>query len=67
MARLAYGEKECRKKSVWRLLWGHPFGLKESEIAEELGWHRRTANNYLRELAADGKVSKVGRLWFAER
>jgi len=67
MARLPFGEKGRKKKKVWRLLWGHPFGLKESEIAEELGWHRRTANNYLRELAEDGKASKEGRLWFAKK
>ncbi len=67
MARLVAGERKRKKRQLWRLLWGHPFGLRESEIAEELGWHRRTANNYLRELAADGKVFKEGRLWFAER
>ena len=67
MARLPQGEKERRARRVLRLLWGYPFGLRESEIAQELGWERRTVNNYLRELARQGKVEKEGRLWFRKR
>ncbi|HEY57658.1 MAG TPA: hypothetical protein G4O04_03830 [Anaerolineae bacterium] len=67
MARLPKGEKAWRLRKVYRLLQRHPFGLRESEIAEEMGWHRRTANNYLRELARQGKATKEGRLWFWKR
>ncbi len=67
MARLFPGEKESRLRRVFRLLQRHPFGLRESEIAAEMGWHRRTANNYLRELAGQGKAVKEGRLWFWKR
>jgi DNA-binding transcriptional regulator LsrR (DeoR family) len=66
MARLRKGEKSRRKKRVQRLLRRYNFGLRESEIASELGWHRRTVNNYLRELERQGRVYKDGRCWLAD-
>lgn len=66
MARLFTGEKEAKADRVYRTLKQHWFGLSEFEIACELGWERRTVNNYLRELAQQGKIYKEGQSWFAE-
>ena len=63
MARLPRGEKERKRRRLLKLLYRFPWGLREREIAEEMGWHRRTANNYLRELARQGVIRKEGRLW----
>lgn len=67
MARLPEGEKETRQKQLLSLLRSHPSGLSEDEIAQELGWERRTVNNYLRELARADKVYREGRYWFEDR
>jgi len=67
MARLREGEKSRRTRQVQNLLRCHAFGLCESEIADELGWQRRTVNNYLRELEQRGQAYKEGRCWFADR
>lgn len=37
--------------------------MRESDIAAELGLHRRRVNNYLRELYQAGLIFKDGRLW----
>jgi len=66
MARLRKGEKSKRERRVQGVLRWYPFGLKESELACELGWQRRTVNNYLRELRQQGRVYKEGRCWFAD-
>ena len=65
MARLSEGEKERRLGKVSRLL-NRCRGLYEREVAEEMGWDRRTANNYLRELNEQKKAYKNGRLWFPD-
>lgn len=65
MARLQKGEREERENMLYRLLRRLRWGVRESEIAEELGWQRRTVNNYLRKLNKDGKVYQDGRSWFA--
>jgi Mn-dependent DtxR family transcriptional regulator len=65
MARLQKGEREDRKKMVYRLLQRLRWGIREEEIAEELGWQRRTLNNYLNGLKEDGKAYREGRSWFA--
>ena len=67
MARLQQGEKNQRRHRIFRLLQRHRFGLRESEVAQEMGLHRRTANNYLRELKNSDQADKDGRLWFANR
>jgi len=67
MARLENGKREERRNLIHRLLQRHRFGLRESEIAQETGLHRRTVNNYLRELRDNEKINKEGRLWFANR
>lgn len=67
MARLREGERLEREKRIWYLLWRYAFGLRESEIACELGWHRRTVNNYLRGLRSKGLAYKDGRCWLADR
>jgi DNA-binding NarL/FixJ family response regulator len=66
MARLFWGEKDCKRDDLLRLLERFEQGLKESEVAEILGWERRTVNNYLRELEMELRVYKEGRLWFAD-
>jgi DNA-binding IclR family transcriptional regulator len=48
------------------VLHGHPYGLRESELASELGWQRRTVNNYLRALERRGLAYKEGRDWFID-
>ena len=67
MARLFAGEKKGKKRSLLQLLRMRLFGLRESEIASDLGWERRTANNYLREMQQQGQVYKEGRSWFSEK
>lgn len=66
MARLFAGEQRSKLTALWRLLRGHANGLREKEAAEMLGWERRTANNYLRDLKTRGNASKEGRAWHAE-
>ncbi|GIK40700.1 MAG: hypothetical protein BroJett011_45330 [Chloroflexota bacterium] len=66
MARLVEGEKSEKEDQVERVLYEHDFGLREVEIAEELGWDRRTINNYLHELERQGRVYREGRSWFTE-
>jgi Mn-dependent DtxR family transcriptional regulator len=66
MARLFGGEREHKTTEVTQLLQEYEFGLREVEVAEILGWERRTANNYLHELETQGRAYKEGRLWYAE-
>ena len=66
MARLAKGEREDKQNLLYRLLRRLRFGVRESEVAEELGWQRRTANNYLRKLKEADKAEREGRSWFAK-
>lgn len=66
MARLPKGEHEERKNLLLRLLKRLPWGARESEIADELGWERRTVNNYLKELRDENKAHREGWLWFTE-
>ena len=66
MARLQKGEREDKESKLYRLLRRLRFGVRESEISEELGWQRRTANNYLRKLKKDEKAEREGRSWFAK-
>lgn len=63
MARLFSGEKDDNATRVLHLLRKCYSGLREIEIARELGWDRRTTNNYLRELRKQGHVHKEGRDW----
>lgn len=66
MARLQKGEREDKENMLYRLLKRLRFGARESDVAEELGWQRRTANNYLRKLKNDEKAEREGRSWFAK-
>ena len=66
MARLPEGERRRKTRLVRMVLYKHPYGLRESEMARELGWQRRTVNNYLRSLADRGLIYKEGRDWFAD-
>jgi DNA-binding IclR family transcriptional regulator len=66
MARLFSGEKDAKSAQIVHLLRAHDFGLREAEVADILGWERRTANNYLRELQTQEHAYKEGRLWYAE-
>jgi len=66
MKRLADGEKAHNQSLVLRLLRRFGLGVKESELAQELGWERRTVNNYLRALRAQDKAYRDGRFWLAD-
>lgn len=66
MARLLKGERSKKVRLVRTVLYQHPYGLRESEMASELGWQRRTVNNYLRVLKSRGLVYKEGRDWFVD-
>jgi hypothetical protein len=66
MARLPKGEKEKQKGRLARLLSRYCLGLTEQEVAEEMGWERRTANNYLREMDEEERVHRDGRKWFPD-
>ena len=66
MARLQDGERSRKENQVEKTLWQHLFGIRESELADELGWERRTLNNYLRTLQEQGRAYKDGRSWFVE-
>ena len=66
MARLQKGEREDKGNMLHRLLRRLRFGVRESEIAEELGWQRRTVNNYLRQLKKEEKAEREGRSWFSK-
>jgi predicted transcriptional regulator len=66
MARISKSEKRQKTKRVQRVLTQHPFGLRESELTDELGWERRTVNNYLRALRNKGLVYKEGWEWFVD-
>ena len=63
MARLFSGEKSDKSNQVLQLLRQCFNGLREDEISQELGWDRRTTNNYLRELQGEGRIHKEGREW----
>ena len=65
MDRLEKGEREEREHALLYLLRRLRWGVRESEIAQELGWQRRTVNNYLRELEEEKKAHREGRSWFA--
>ena len=66
MARLQKGEREDKENILYRLLKRLRWGIRESEISEELGWQRRTVNNYLRQLKKNEKAERDGRSWFAK-
>ena len=66
MARLQKGERDDKESKLYRLLKRLRFGVRESEISQELGWNRRTANNYLRKLRKEEKAERDGRSWFAK-
>ena len=66
MARLQKGERQDKESTLYRLLRRLRFGVRESEVAQELGWQRRTANNYLRKLKDEDKAEREGRSWFAK-
>lgn len=65
MARLEKGVREERENMLLRLLRRLRWGVRESEIAQELGWQRRTVNNYLNNLKGQKKAYREGRSWFA--
>jgi DNA-binding NarL/FixJ family response regulator len=65
MARLCSGEHQQLQQRIYRVLQRHRWGIKESEIAQELGLHRRTVNNYLRALRRARRAAKEGWLWYA--
>ena len=65
MARISEKDKSARKERV-QLALRKSNGLRESELAEQIGVEKRTLNNYLRELEYEGKIYKKGVLWFEQ-
>lgn len=66
MARLADGEREEKRNFLLRMLRRFRWGIREGELSEELGWQRRTVNNYLNELKERKQAYREGRSWFAK-
>lgn len=64
MPKTSESSLQSRLDRVDRLLQQHLDGLSEAEIAQRLGFERRTTHNYLRELEAQGKTEKEGKLWY---
>jgi len=64
MARLERGERQRRLQTIQTVVQQN-WGVKESEIADETGLHRRVVNNYLRELDGEGKAHRKGRYWYS--
>jgi len=64
VARLPEGEKQVRLSRVSLLLNRCRLGLDEQEVSQEMGWDRRTTNNYLRELDQQEKAHRKGRKWY---
>ena len=67
MTKILEKTRRDRLDRVSLLLEHYENGLAEKEVAEKLGLEIRTTNNYLHELAEEGKAYKEGRYWFAER
>ena len=65
MPRVDEATREGRKERVFLCLRRNTFGLTEAELADEIGFERRTLNNYLRDLEMEGKIYKDGTLWLA--
>lgn len=66
MAKLQKGERQEKENALYRLLKRLRFGARESEISQELGWQRRTVNNYLRKLQEQDKAERDGQSWFSK-
>ena len=66
MACITEWEKNQKTIEVQRILLEHPFGVRESELTSELGWERRTVNNYLRALEDEGLAYKEGWEWYVD-
>ena len=63
MARLQIGARPIKLDKVWYHLGRYFNGIREIELAAELGWQRRTLNNYLRILSYQDRVYKEGLSW----
>jgi len=66
MARLYKGKKSINLRFVYNVLRWYYFGIREIELANELGWQRRTLNNYLRELQVQNRIYKERTVWYAD-
>ena len=62
--RIADRALQDRLDRVDRLLQRRPEGLRESEIAQQLNFGRRSTNNYLRELELQGRTYREDQLWY---
>lgn len=64
MARISVQSTTNRTQRILKIvLSSMPDGITEGEMSEALKLGRRTINNYLRELAAQGVIRKQGLLW----
>jgi CRISPR-associated endonuclease/helicase Cas3 len=64
MPRIDERTKLQRLERLVLLLSRHSKGLTEAELAEEMGFGRRSINNYLRDLEYEGKAFKDGLYWY---
>lgn len=54
---------EIERQIIESLSRSMPDGATEYDLSLAHGYDRRTVNNYLRRLAAEGHAYKTGRLW----
>jgi predicted DNA-binding transcriptional regulator YafY len=64
MPRIPDDYKQDRLDRVANYVLNHPDGLAEQEIGQALNIHRRTLNNYLRELESMGRIWRDETLWY---
>lgn len=64
MPRTTEASRAQARERAWLMVSRHPDGVSESELSAFTGIHRRTLNNYLNELADEGRIAKEGTLWF---
>ncbi|HBY98877.1 MAG TPA: hypothetical protein DEP84_33845 [Chloroflexi bacterium] len=63
MPRISSEAERQRRERIWIAVQRHPQGITEAEVADFVGVERRTVNNYLNKLEAEGKIYKDGTLW----
>lgn len=66
MARITTQATTDRAQRIQQLIsQSMPDGITEGEMVDALRLERRTINNYLRHLAAQGVIYKEGRCWYS--
>lgn len=68
MARITVQATTDRAQRIKQLIsQSMPDGITEGEMSDMLKTERRTINNYLREMAAQGVIYKEGRCWYLSK